>query len=72
MGIVYHRTGSLIAAICMHATFNGLATLALLAAMLAPQSAQRPKEPKVNAPAPVASFYKATEGACTYCEKNEL
>jgi membrane protease YdiL (CAAX protease family) len=29
IGTVYHRTGSLIAAISMHATFNGLSTLAL-------------------------------------------
>ena len=29
IGTVYHRTGSLIAAIFMHATFNGLSTLAL-------------------------------------------
>ena len=28
IGTVYHRTGSLIAAIFMHATFNGLSTLA--------------------------------------------
>ena len=29
IGTIYYRTGSLIAAISMHATFNGLSTLAL-------------------------------------------
>jgi len=34
IGSVYHRTGSLIAAICMHATFNGFSTLAMFVAIL--------------------------------------
>lgn len=34
LGIVYQRTGSLLAAITMHATFNGISTLLLLLAAL--------------------------------------
>ena len=34
IGSVYHRTGSLIAAIFMHATFNGFSTLAMFVAIL--------------------------------------
>ncbi len=34
IGAVYHRTGSLIAAIFMHATFNGFSTLAMFVAIL--------------------------------------
>jgi membrane protease YdiL (CAAX protease family) len=37
IGTVYHRTGSLIAAIFVHATFNGLSTLAMFTALLAGQ-----------------------------------
>jgi membrane protease YdiL (CAAX protease family) len=39
IGTIYHRTGSLIAAICMHATFNGFSMLALIIMLLgAPRS----------------------------------
>jgi len=34
IGTVYHRTGSLIAAIFVHATFNGLSTLSMFMALL--------------------------------------
>jgi len=34
IGSVYHRTGSLITAIFMHATFNGFSTLAMFVAVL--------------------------------------
>jgi membrane protease YdiL (CAAX protease family) len=34
IGTVYDRTGSLISAICMHATFNGISTLMLFAMVL--------------------------------------
>ncbi len=34
LGVVYQRTGSLIATICMHALFNGISTLALFGALL--------------------------------------
>jgi membrane protease YdiL (CAAX protease family) len=34
IGAVYQRTGSLIAAICLHATFNGLSTLAMFMMLL--------------------------------------
>lgn len=34
IGTVYHRTGSLIAAICMHAIFNGFSMLALIIMLL--------------------------------------
>jgi membrane protease YdiL (CAAX protease family) len=39
IGYVYEKTGSLIAAICMHAAFNGLATFFLLMSILSPESA---------------------------------
>jgi membrane protease YdiL (CAAX protease family) len=35
IGSVYYRTGSLIAAICMHATFNGFSTLVAIVVILA-------------------------------------
>src|SRR5262249_28766190 len=44
IGYVYQRTGSLIAAICMHATFNGFSTLLLLGFLLVPQSVRDPKK----------------------------
>jgi membrane protease YdiL (CAAX protease family) len=47
IGIVYYRTGSLIAAVCMHAAFNGLSTLFLLLALSLGEPAQEPR------PAPV-------------------
>jgi membrane protease YdiL (CAAX protease family) len=52
IGYVYQRTGSLIAAICIHAAFNGFSTLLLLGFLLAPQSAQDTKmnlKPAVSA-----------------------
>jgi membrane protease YdiL (CAAX protease family) len=52
IGYVYHRTGSLLAAICMHAAFNGFSTLLLLGYLLAPQSthdARKAAKPAVSA-----------------------
>jgi membrane protease YdiL (CAAX protease family) len=43
LGTVYQRTGSLIASIFMHATFNGLSTIALIAALLATHAAEEKK-----------------------------
>jgi len=43
IGTVYHRTGSLIAAIFVHATFNGLSMLAMFTALLAGQIANANK-----------------------------
>jgi membrane protease YdiL (CAAX protease family) len=34
IGTVYHRTGSLLAAVCMHAVFNGLSMLGLITVLL--------------------------------------
>jgi membrane protease YdiL (CAAX protease family) len=34
LGLVYYRTGSLLAVVCMHAIFNGSSTLALIYALL--------------------------------------
>ena len=64
IGCVYHRTGSLIAAVCMHATFNGLATLTLLGSLLAPQTTHRPKPTPGHAPASIASFSNGKDNAC--------
>jgi membrane protease YdiL (CAAX protease family) len=47
LGIVYQRTGSLLASFLMHAMFNGFSTLALLIAALA----GRPDDPKPMPPA---------------------
>jgi membrane protease YdiL (CAAX protease family) len=43
LGTVYQRTGSLIASIFMHATFNGLSTIALIGAILLGQAAEKKK-----------------------------
>ena len=50
IGTVYYRTGSLIAAIFMHATFNGLSTLLLFVALL---SGHKPEAAKVTGKASV-------------------
>jgi membrane protease YdiL (CAAX protease family) len=41
LGTVYQRSGSLIASSFMHATFNGLSTIALIAAILTGQAAEK-------------------------------
>ena len=43
LGLIYHRTGSLLAVICMHAVFNASSTLALIYALLigAPELGQK-------------------------------
>ena len=69
IGFVYHRTGSLIAAFCMHALFNGLSTLMLLGVVFSAQSAQRPEVKTVKPPAIVAGFAGAGDCACIHCEK---
>jgi len=43
LGTVYQRTGSLIASCFMHATFNGLSTIALIGAILVSQAAEKKK-----------------------------
>jgi membrane protease YdiL (CAAX protease family) len=43
LGTVYQRSGSLIASSFMHATFNGLSTIALIGAILAGQVAEKKK-----------------------------
>jgi membrane protease YdiL (CAAX protease family) len=45
IGTVYYRTGSLIAAIFMHATFNGISTLMMIFALLATQIKDSKKPP---------------------------
>jgi membrane protease YdiL (CAAX protease family) len=45
LGLVYERTGSLLAPICMHAIFNGFSTLTLIAMALEPQKDQPPPRP---------------------------
>ncbi len=54
IGTVYQRTGSLIAAVVVHATFNGLSTLAMFMAILAGQVIDPAKPaPPMKMPAPV-------------------
>jgi membrane protease YdiL (CAAX protease family) len=69
IGYVYEKTGSLIAAICMHAAFNGLATFFLLMSILSPESAQNSEAKKVKPPAAVARFSAPRNYACIHCEK---
>jgi membrane protease YdiL (CAAX protease family) len=69
IGYVYERTGSLIAAFCMHATFNGLSTLFVLGSLLVPQSAQDPEVKKVNPPAVVTGFSTPCDYACIHWRK---
>jgi membrane protease YdiL (CAAX protease family) len=71
IGYVYERTGSLIAAFCMHATFNGLSTLFLLGSLLIPESDRRPKPEKVKPPAVVAEFSTPRNYACIHWGKSE-
>jgi membrane protease YdiL (CAAX protease family) len=50
LGVVYHRTGSLLAVICMHALFNGLPTLAIL---LSPGKEKPVERPLIERVAPL-------------------
>jgi hypothetical protein len=52
IGTVYHRTGSLIAAVCMHAVFNGFSTLGLFFALLV----GRPTETEKAVPPPAIEW----------------
>jgi hypothetical protein len=49
LGLVYHRTGSLLAVICMHAVFNASSTLALIYALM--MGVTESEEEKVPPPA---------------------
>ncbi len=69
IGYVYEKTGSFIAAFCMHATFNGLSTMLLLMSLLAPEPPHRPKVEKANVPTAVAGFSTASNCVCTHVEK---
>ena len=46
LGALYHRTGSLLAVITMHATFNGFSTLLLLLEALSRQITGGPRDGK--------------------------
>jgi membrane protease YdiL (CAAX protease family) len=52
IGFVYYRTGSLIAAIIMHATFNGFSTLGLFVAILVGQGKEANKVLEGHSPVP--------------------
>ncbi len=69
IGYVYERTGSLIAAMCMHAAFNGLSTFLLLSPLLVPQSAHHPKIEEVKQPAAVAEISSTRDCACIHSGK---
>ena len=69
IGYVYERTGSLIAAICMHAAFNGLSTFLLLSSLLVPQPAQHPELPKIKKTAAISDNSMARDCACIHCGK---
>ena len=53
IGTVYYRTGSLIAVIFMHATFNGISTLMMIFALLATEI-KEPKKPPLPPVQPAA------------------
>lgn len=44
LGVIYQRTGSLIATICMHAVFNGISTLMLFFALVSGAAAEAEKK----------------------------
>ena len=69
IGYVYQRTGSLIAAICMHAAFNGFSTVLLLGALLSPQSAQHLNEKTAKPGVLTVGFSDRIESAWIRCEK---
>jgi membrane protease YdiL (CAAX protease family) len=53
LGVVYQRTGGLIAPICMHAIFNAFSTLTLFAVALEPPKTKPPAQPVLERPAPM-------------------
>jgi membrane protease YdiL (CAAX protease family) len=71
IGYVYERTGSLLAAICMHAAFNAFSTFFLLSSLLLPQSAQHPELGKLKKPAAVAENSRRHDGACIHLGNRE-
>ncbi len=71
IGYVYERTRSLIAAICMHAAFNGFSTFLMLSSLLVPQSAQHSEAEKVKQPAAVAEISNTRDCACIQFGKPE-
>lgn len=58
LGVLYRKTGGLVAPIAMHATFNGLSTMAMIAVLLA-LPAKSP-ESDVEAPGPVPPVLPAS------------
>lgn len=50
LGYIYERTGSLLAPICMHAVFNGFATLMLFLVALSPTPPEKPAAPTLVKP----------------------
>ncbi|QDV34134.1 CPBP family intramembrane glutamic endopeptidase [Tautonia plasticadhaerens] len=58
LGVVYRRTGGLVAPIAMHATFNGLSTMAMIVVLLAVPA--RAPEPEVDGPVPVPPVLPAS------------
>ncbi len=68
IGSVYHRTGSLIAAIFMHATFNGFSTLAMFVAILGghEKDARKAIDGAWRSPAVVVPIKQGICGAVAY------
>jgi membrane protease YdiL (CAAX protease family) len=65
LGFIYHRTGSLLAAICMHAVFNGTSTLMLFLGLAAGVPAGNEKKippPAVERNAPVEKVKSVAPG----------
>ncbi len=65
LGFIYHRTGSVLAAICMHALFNGTSTLVLFFALVAgvPVTAEKKvPPPAIERVAPVEKVKSVVSG----------
>src|SRR5207253_165481 len=72
IGTLYHRTGSLIAAICMHAVFNGFSMLGLIIMLLVGHPGEGEKAippPALERPAPVGNGNPRPETSSPYRAK---
>ncbi|MGP0066012.1 MAG: lysostaphin resistance A-like protein [Isosphaeraceae bacterium] len=65
LGFVYHRTGSLLASVCMHAVFNGFSTVMLFFVLLLgvpPAAEKKVPPPAVEDNAPVEKVTSVVSG----------
>jgi hypothetical protein len=67
IGTVYHRTGSLIAAVCMHASFNAFSTTAMLVGALYGQLVEAKKVPVARAETVASTQFVYSMTPVTIC-----